>query len=166
MLNARNQRREDVVASHVHVHAHATTAGPTQGLQAGLQRRQGVGLRTAIPFVPSALLSLGGRQGLCRGEIGSSAKGWIVAFLAERQCQLLALLGHAMDRQLLAQFSLYLLAVFALDRLVQVFLPSADRPRPRRDAVARFGALLRTAGRSAPAGVPPAARSELLAPRD
>lgn len=42
MQNARSQRRKGVVASRAHACADATTAGPIQGLQASLQRRQSV----------------------------------------------------------------------------------------------------------------------------
>ncbi len=44
MQNARGQRRKSVVASRAHACADATTAGPIQGLQASLQRRQSVRL--------------------------------------------------------------------------------------------------------------------------
>ena len=44
MQNARGQRRKGVVASRAHARADATTAGPIQGLQASLQRRQSVRL--------------------------------------------------------------------------------------------------------------------------
>lgn len=46
MQNARGQRRECVVASRSH--ADATTASSIQGLEAGLQRRQRVRLRTNV----------------------------------------------------------------------------------------------------------------------
>jgi len=53
MQNARGQRREGVVASRAHAHARADamTAGPVQGLQASLQRRQSVRLRMNVPHM-------------------------------------------------------------------------------------------------------------------
>lgn len=51
MQNARGQRRKSVVASRAHARADATTAGPIQGLQASLQRRQSVRLRMNVPHM-------------------------------------------------------------------------------------------------------------------
>lgn len=51
MQNTRSQRREGVVASRAHARADATTAGPIQGLQASLQRRQSVRLRINVPHM-------------------------------------------------------------------------------------------------------------------
>lgn len=48
MQNTRGQRRKDIVASRAHAGADATTAGPIQGLQARLQRRQSVRLRMNV----------------------------------------------------------------------------------------------------------------------
>lgn len=48
MQNARGQRRKGVVASRAHARVDATTAGPIQGLQARLQRRQSVRLRMNV----------------------------------------------------------------------------------------------------------------------
>ncbi len=48
MQNARRQRREGVVASRAHARAGPTTAGPIQGLQASLQRRQSLRLRMNV----------------------------------------------------------------------------------------------------------------------
>lgn len=46
--NARGHGRKGVAASRAHAHAGATTAGPIQGLQARLQRRQSVRLRVNV----------------------------------------------------------------------------------------------------------------------
>ncbi len=51
MQNPRGQRREGVVAFRTHAPAGATTAGPIQGLQASLQRRQSVRLRMNVPHM-------------------------------------------------------------------------------------------------------------------
>lgn len=51
MQNPRGQRREGVVAFSTHARAGATTAGPIQGLQASLQRRQSVRLRMNVPHM-------------------------------------------------------------------------------------------------------------------
>ncbi len=51
MQNARSQRREGVVAFRTHARAGATTAGPIQGFQASLQRRQSVRLRMNVPHM-------------------------------------------------------------------------------------------------------------------
>ncbi len=48
MQTPRGQRREGVVAFSTHARAGATTAGPIQGLQASLQRRQSVRLRMNV----------------------------------------------------------------------------------------------------------------------
>ena len=46
--NARSHRRKDVVSFFVRPRADAMTAGPIQGLQARLQRRQSVRLRVNV----------------------------------------------------------------------------------------------------------------------
>ena len=51
MQNTRSQWRKGFVASRAHAYADATTAGPIQGLQASLQRRQSVSLRINVPHM-------------------------------------------------------------------------------------------------------------------
>lgn len=51
MQNARRRRRKGVAASRAHARTDAMTAGPIQGLQARLQRRQSVRLRMNVPHM-------------------------------------------------------------------------------------------------------------------